>query len=88
MWRVGRKVGRTIYLQKEDDQPSDEDNIVGLLDNEYLARLACESVNEVTELMRFLNHELNIGVPPGQSATDVAIRIMREQSRSKRRWFR
>jgi hypothetical protein len=43
-WRVGRKVGRTIYVQEGDD-PSDEDMLIGVMDTEYLAELVVEAVN-------------------------------------------
>jgi len=31
IWRVGRKVGRTIYRQ-EGDEPSDDDVLIGVMD--------------------------------------------------------
>jgi hypothetical protein len=34
--RVGRKVGRTLYLQA-GDQPSDDDRLIGLVDTPELA---------------------------------------------------
>ena len=45
-WRVGRKVGRTIYIQ-EADQPSDEDRLIGLMDTPELAELVVAAVNHI-----------------------------------------
>lgn len=36
LWRVGRKVGRTIYLQL-GPQPSDDDPLIGVMDTPELA---------------------------------------------------
>lgn len=38
-WRVGRKVGRTIYLQI-GDSPDDTDQLIGVMDTRGLAALA------------------------------------------------
>jgi len=43
-WRVGRKVGRTIYLQR-GPEPSDDDPLIGVMDTARLARTAVEAVN-------------------------------------------
>lgn len=43
-WRVGRKVGRTIYRQV-GAEPSDDDVLIGVMDTVSLAQLACASVN-------------------------------------------
>lgn len=43
-WRVGRKVGRTIYVQ-EGAEPSDDDMLIGLMDSEYLAEVVVDAVN-------------------------------------------
>lgn len=42
-WRVGRKLGRTLYLQ-EGDAPSDEDRFLGLMEKPELAEIVVESV--------------------------------------------
>lgn len=44
LWRVGRKVGRTLYVQV-GAEPSDDDVLVGLMDTADLARLVVEAVN-------------------------------------------
>lgn len=44
MWRVGRKVGRTIYVQV-GDQPSDNDPLIGVMDTPDLAAIVVRSVN-------------------------------------------
>jgi hypothetical protein len=43
--RVGRKLGRTLYLQY-NDEPSDGDKLIGMMDNEVLARMLVEAWNE------------------------------------------
>jgi hypothetical protein len=43
-WRVGRKVGRTIYRQL-GSEPSDDDPLIGVMDTPELARTAVEAVN-------------------------------------------
>jgi hypothetical protein len=44
IWRVGRKVGRTIYLQL-GDQPGDTDLLIGMMDTPDLARRVVEAMN-------------------------------------------
>lgn len=46
IWRTGRKVGRTIYIQRLDEQPTDEDRLIGVMDTPELAALVVASVNE------------------------------------------
>jgi hypothetical protein len=43
-WRVGRKVGRTIYAQL-GDLPSDDDQLIGTMDTEMLAEEAVRAHN-------------------------------------------
>lgn len=43
-WRVGRKVGRTVYRQRGPD-PADGDELIGLMDTPELAALVVEAVN-------------------------------------------
>lgn len=43
-WRVGRKVGRTIYHQL-GDQPSTDDLLIGVMDTPRLAEQAVAAVN-------------------------------------------
>lgn len=42
-WRVGRKLGRTIYLQ-QGEEPSDNDRFLGIMDREEDARLVVIAV--------------------------------------------
>jgi hypothetical protein len=44
MWRVGRKVGRTIYAQL-GETPSDNDPLIGVLDTRELALEAVKAHN-------------------------------------------
>lgn len=43
-WRAGRKVGRTIYAA-HGDEPSDEDELIGMMDTRALAAAAVEAHN-------------------------------------------
>lgn len=43
-WRVGRKVGRTIYLMG-GDEPSDNDTLIGVMDDPDLAAEVVRCVN-------------------------------------------
>ncbi len=44
-YRTGRKVGRTIYRQIGDD-PTDRDELIGLMDTRELAAFAVEAMND------------------------------------------
>jgi len=44
IWRVGRKVGRTIYAQLQEI-PNDSDPLIGVLDTTELAKEAVQSHN-------------------------------------------
>ena len=44
IWRVGRKVGRTIYRQT-GEEPSDDDILIGIMDTPEWAELVVEAVN-------------------------------------------
>lgn len=44
-WRVGRKVGRTIYAQL-GAEPSDNDRLIGMMDTPDLATEAVSAHNE------------------------------------------
>jgi len=50
-WRVGRKVGRTIYVQLRDE-PSDDDPLIGVMDTRALAGEAVVSHNAVLRRVR------------------------------------
>ena len=53
MWRVGRKVGRTIYDQK-GPRPHDKDELIGMMDTPELAREAVAAVNGESEVREAL----------------------------------
>lgn len=55
-WRTGRKVGRTIYRQK-GDFPSDEDELIGVMDTPELARIVVAAVNEGYESSVFAKQQ-------------------------------
>lgn len=44
MWRVGRKLGRTIYRQI-GDEPSDNDVFIGIMDSTVDALTVVRAVN-------------------------------------------
>jgi hypothetical protein len=44
-WRVGRHLGRTLYLQV-GEEPSDADVLLGMMDTEDGARTVIDAVNE------------------------------------------
>lgn len=44
-WRVGRKVGRTIYAQL-GPEPADGDPLIGVMDSRRLAAAAVQGHNE------------------------------------------
>jgi hypothetical protein len=44
VWRVGRKLGRTIYVQLYT-LPSDDDYLIGVMDTPMLAKEAVDSHN-------------------------------------------
>jgi hypothetical protein len=43
-WRVGRKVGRTIYVMVSGE-PGDEDELIGVMDSPAVATAAVEGHN-------------------------------------------
>ena len=47
-WRVGRQIGRTIYLQEGDD-PCTCDTLIGVMDTPDLAALVVKAVNACGE---------------------------------------
>lgn len=48
-WRVGRKLGRTVYVMKGSD-PSDEDEFIGVMDTTLLAKHVVEAHNYVLDV--------------------------------------
>lgn len=62
-WRVGRSLGRTLYIQV-GDQPSKDDQCIGMLDTAALAERVVAAVNEVERLRavkRHLSKRISIG---------------------------
>lgn len=47
-WRVGRKLGRTIYAML-GEQPSEDDLLLGVMDEEYMAQHIVDIHNETLE---------------------------------------
>ena len=43
-WRIGRKVGRTIYAQ-QGAAPDDDDPLIGVMDTEWYAEIAVRAHN-------------------------------------------
>lgn len=43
-WRVGRKLGRTIYVSLDPDEP-DNDLLIGIMDIPALAKMVVETHN-------------------------------------------
>jgi hypothetical protein len=50
-WRVGRKLGRTLYIMV-GDEPSDDDQLIGMMDTEELAVMVQDVVNAHIEAVR------------------------------------
>lgn len=50
-WRVGRKVGRTIYAQL-GPEPSDDDPLIGVMDTRGIAQAAVEGHNHLLDNAR------------------------------------
>lgn len=48
-WRVGRKVGRTIYAIGDQDGPEGDGVLIGVMDTAELAREAVEAHNQRRE---------------------------------------
>lgn len=61
-WRVGRKVGRTIYAAYTDE-PSDADVLIGLMDSRELAERAVYAHNTLLSLERLTQQVSRLDVP-------------------------
>lgn len=44
-YRVGRHLGRTIYLQHGDDPNRDHDELIGIMDTPELGQLVVDALN-------------------------------------------
>ena len=64
-WRVGRKLGRTLYERKYTDGPSDDDRFLGVMDTPEDARRVVDAVNAV-DRVRALHHRIKGPVEVGQ----------------------
>ena len=53
-WRVGRKVGRTIYAIVRNE-PSDDDVLIGVMDTKALALDAVEAHNRLRQDVRLVD---------------------------------
>lgn len=62
-WRVGRKVGRTIYAMV-GPEASDDDVLIGMLDTRELARAAVEQHNAHLEHAQAPGRERRTEVSP------------------------
>lgn len=49
-WRIGRKVGRTIYVMTTTE-PTDHDILIGCMDSEMIAAAAVNAHNGILEQM-------------------------------------
>lgn len=47
-WRVGRRVGRTIYAVFSDEEDADGE-LIGMMDSRQLAAAACEAHNALLD---------------------------------------
>jgi hypothetical protein len=47
-WRVGRRVGRTIYVDAGEPDPNDGSLLIGVMDSPELAAEAVEAHNQRT----------------------------------------
>ncbi len=56
-WRVGRKVGRTIYAQP-NDEPRDSDPLIGVMDTPELAQAAVDGHNARLALLELSGTEV------------------------------
>lgn len=59
-WRVGRKLGRTLYIVQDPDDP-DGDLLVGMVDSRWLGRLVCDAVNAYQHTRPVLTVQLPAG---------------------------
>jgi hypothetical protein len=48
-FRVGRKLGRTIYFQY-GPEPSDDDTLIGMMDSADVARAICVAMNQASKV--------------------------------------
>jgi hypothetical protein len=54
-WRVGRKVGRTLYIHQGDDEVGE---IIGLVDTRELAQRICAAMNARAQACPSCGHDV------------------------------
>lgn len=54
-WRTGRKLGRTLYVRKYTNAPSDDDPFVGIMDTPGDADRVVNAVNTLPEALDVLD---------------------------------
>lgn len=59
-WRVGRKLGRTVYIEGDSPDP-DHDHFVGLMDTSDLAEFVVKCVNICLDAADAKKEQLNTG---------------------------
>lgn len=52
IWRTGRHLGRTVYVQ-QTLEPSDDDQVIGMMDTRELAEQVVKAVNADSSLVGF-----------------------------------
>lgn len=85
MWRVGRRVKRTVYVQQSSD-PTDHDMLIGLMDTSTQAALVVDSVNSMEELRRHLEDYYPVRFQE-RTTTVALIKELLDGSQKKHRWF-
>lgn len=80
-WRTGRKVGRTVYVQRSE-YADDTDMLIGMMDNRDLADLAVRSVNDMARLRNYL--EANYKDYPDRTTTVEMIEHLLDDARRRR----
>ena len=68
-WRVGRKLGRTLYERKYTDQPSDDDRFLGIMDTREDAQRVVDAVNAMGKAVRPLPAPDSHAIPESARCT-------------------
>jgi hypothetical protein len=76
-WRVGRKVGRTIYAAPFPDRPSEHDPLVGMMDTPELAEAAVRAHNDALEA-RGERHPWQLGCATCQHEAETTLARLRQ----------
>lgn len=78
-WRVGRSIGRTIYLQTTD-QPTKGDILIGIMDTPALAALVVAAVNQHQGTYPYTDGQFTVLGP--QIFTDKEERVINWRGRN------